>query len=337
MEIFHWRALAGDQYALDDRKTLPKKPLPGVHQLWIGRTLVPDLAMFPNLRSILFRATPSERLPDLFRQAAKLPHLHSMELDAVDMPALPDELLLVKRLRWLEVTGSNLEVLPPWIGKMKIQALNLEHSAVTSLPDEVATWPLKALTIGCYEFYDKKLERLPASFEQWTKLAYLYTYETKLPAAEREALLRLPSIRHLGLSHQEVYPFLGELRHLKSLSLEHAPCSALPDFLGELVNLELFRVAMTPVADVPTWLPKLKRLRRFEAFSGIEMDVSALVDVVLQLPKLDELHLPETAPKPARKKLLTAGFEQDRGNPYWWTRGTPTVRYVRHGSPFPHR
>jgi Leucine-rich repeat (LRR) protein len=337
MEIFPWREATGDHYALDDRKTLPKKPLPDVHRLWIGRNHVPDLAMFPNTRAIWFRGTPWERLPDVFRQATTLSHLHSFELDDIDMPQLPDELRLVKRLRWLEVNSSNIEVLPSWIGEMKIEALSLEHSAFATLPDELGTLPLKALTIGGYPFYEKKLERLPSTFQQWTKLAYLYAYETKLPSDQLEALLRLPSIRHLGLSHHEPRPMLGELRQLTSLSIEHAECSALPDYLGELVNLELFRVAMTPVRDVPAWLPKLKKLRRLEAFTQIDVDVAELVGVALQLPKLEELHLPSAAPKPARKKLLEAGFVQDRGNPVWWERGKPKQRYVRNGSPFPHR
>lgn len=324
VKLLSWRErdLEVRAYSGFDRKKPPAKAQPETGVLRISYLDPPDLALFPNLRELLLVSLPDPgRLPAALRSAAALPKLDSLELSGMTIDRLPEELRAMTRLRWLVLNRLAIAQLPPWIGELRaLESLAIDHDRLEAVPDELGALPkLAALTLGGYA-NDPLLVRLPRSFARLPALSYLYLYRHALPAAMLERVLRTPTLRHLGLHDTEIPEMLGELTHLESLSIE-AITSEIPECVGELVELRQLRLLLSPFKVLPTWLPRLTKLRVLLVHTMIAMDMTAFVDLAVQLPALEYLFLWGAAPPPVKKKLVTAGFTVVRGHWHLWLRG----------------
>ena len=306
-----------------DHKKGPTKAQPKTGMLRISHLDPPDLALFPNLRELVLASLPDvSRIPGVLRSAAALAELDSLELGGMPLDHLPEELRALTRLRWLALSRLRIARLLAWIGELRaLESLVIDHNPLATLPDEIGELPaLAALTLGGQSEGDPLLARLPASFARLPALSYLYLYQQALPAAVLDGVLRTPSLRHLGLFETEVPAMLGELTHLESLSIE-ANTTEVPECVGKLVGLRQLRLLLSPFRVVPAWLPRLTKLRVLLVHTNIEMDMTAFVDLAIQLPALEYLFLWGAAPAAVKKKLVGAGFSVVRGHWHLWLRG----------------
>ena len=97
-----------------------------------------DLGALAELRFLDASECPITRLPDSIGGATAM---HTLHLGRTALTSLPDSLTALTALRDLDLTETPLEALPEGIGRMQLRRIRLQDTAITRLPDSLATPP----------------------------------------------------------------------------------------------------------------------------------------------------------------------------------------------------
>ncbi|MBW4625638.1 MAG: leucine-rich repeat domain-containing protein [Brasilonema octagenarum HA4186-MV1] len=178
----------------------------------------------------------------------------------------------------LDLSGNELTVLPPEIGKLT---------------------QLKKLILGKYKYNDagkivgfigNKLSALPVEIGQFDHLEELQVVDNRLSSlpAEFGQLTNLQSL-HLGSNQLSALPAeFGQLTNLQSLDLRSNQLSALPAEFGQLTNLQSLDLRSNQLSALPAEFGQLTNLQSLILRSN---QLSALPAEFGQLTNLQSLDL----------------------------------------------
>lgn len=178
------------------------------------RELPDALGDLPALEELVLEVGPSFRFGDALRTLSRVPTLRTLAMRDGEVPALPDEIALMRRLTrfelWSTATqrlspalfelsqlrelmfhGARWSEFPPGLGRLRaLTALAVMNSSLTLLPDEVGE--LTSL-IWCY-LQGSSLTSLPESVARLSRLEDLDLTDCPL-----RALPPMPPTRVLHL------------------------------------------------------------------------------------------------------------------------------------------
>lgn len=323
------------QFSTHDRPVPRKKVRADVGRLFLHGD-VPDLSVFPNLQELFYRPLRNPIEP-LFEAAARLSKLDVLGLNMASLRSVPERILELRELRWLELEGNDLDELPQVVCKLdRLEALDIRGNPLTTIPREIERLQsLRALVLGrpSLESSGPGLTSVPDTFTKLGKLHCIQLYPLSMPLEELQ-LHRFPELRYVGIHGQAVPAFVGELRQLHGLAIDTSDYQALPDGLGNLLELRYLRVTHTPLAEVPRWLSDMRKLRGLHLYSGIEIDMMKLVDAITPLDELEELFLDGAQQPLVKRALAKLGFTPVRGAWHIYRRPGASERLIE---PFPRQ
>ncbi len=250
------------------------------------------LAQPDRVESLSLRDGQAEALPDVLH---RFPHLRSLRLALPRLRRLPDALPALTTLS-LEGTSS-LDLDHAFVCLSALPSLTTLHlhSSAASLPPSLGLLTqLDALLVA-----DGALDAVPAEIGRLTRLTRLTLSSLPLRSLPPE-LGDLASLRSLRISggltsgHPSTVEHLpdsiGRLACLEELILWHIPLTALPSSLGGLASLRRLTVAFASFSALPDSARELTSLEEL-SLRSLPMDASALVEVLVPLPRLRRLSL----------------------------------------------
>jgi len=108
--------------------------------------------------------------------------IESLEISNVNLKEIPDSILKLSTLKYLQFFQNNMEVIPPTIQNLsELEHLKIEDNDITVLPDELFNLiNLKSISFGA-----NKIEEIPSAIQNLSKLEYINlnaNYIEKLPS-----------------------------------------------------------------------------------------------------------------------------------------------------------
>ncbi|MBW4593800.1 MAG: leucine-rich repeat domain-containing protein [Brasilonema angustatum HA4187-MV1] len=183
--------------------------------------------------------------------------------------------------------GNNLSALPTEIGQLHhLEKLQVTDNRLSSLPAEIGQLTnLQTLHLG-----SNQLSALPAEIGQLTNLQTLLLWDNQLSAlpAEIGQLTNLQTL-HLGSNQLSALPAeFGQLTNLQTLHLDSNQLSALPAEFGQLTNLQTLYLGDNQLSALP---PEFGQLTNLQKLHLGDNQLSALPAKIGQLTNLQKLHL----------------------------------------------
>lgn len=181
--------------------------------------------------------------------------------------ALPEEVGNLRSLKVLNLRGSGIQNIPPFIGKLQcLKDLNLKDTKVSDLPEEIGNLGsleilhLSGTMLSQYPPVIFKLQNL-----KQLHLTRIYGSLVTLP----EEIGNLISLEYLSLNNSRIQKLpstICKLHNLKLLGLQQMnQLSELPKEIGNLINLICLDLQYSnKVGKLPTSFGKLKNLQYFE-------------------------------------------------------------------------
>ena len=203
---------------------------------------LPDMTRLVVLEILDVENNGIGRTPDLFA-LTKLPHsLRKLYLQKCQLTTIPDFVLELPNLQWLNLSHNrlvdlgNIEGLN---GLVSLERIVLSHNQLKCLPERMGDLP------SLQEFYamDNQLSRLPDSFCGLQSL--------KLMACSNNRLVVLPDE-------------LGRLIHLETIEASHNRLRFLPDSIAEIGGLRHLVVSDNDIQDLPGWVGNMKEVVRLD-------------------------------------------------------------------------
>src|SRR3989338_7073485 len=146
-------------------------------------------------------------------QSIKFNVMTRLQLENLDMIALPDEISQFSSLIELDLSNNQLTYLPASLGQLnKLKNLNLSINQLTSVPDSLG----QMSKLGLLNLSKNLLTTIPDSLGNLSKLGYLFLIENQL--------ISLPDS-------------LGRLSNLIMLDISYNQLTVIPDSLGQLSKL----------------------------------------------------------------------------------------------------
>ena len=178
------------------------------------------------------------RTPDLFA-LTKLPHsLRKLYLQKCQLTTIPDFVLELPNLQWLNLSQNRLADLGNLEGFDRLASLErivLSHNRLKCLPERIGDLPV------LQEFYatDNQLSRLPDSFCSLQSL--------RVVACNSNRIVMLPDE-------------LGRLTNLETIEASHNRLRFLPDSIAEITGLKRLVVSDNDIQDLPGWVGNMKEV-----------------------------------------------------------------------------
>ncbi|AFY54454.1 leucine-rich repeat (LRR) protein [Rivularia sp. PCC 7116] len=178
----------------------------------------------------------------------------------------------------LDLSGNELTVLPPEIGKLT---------------------QLKRLILGKYRYDDKgrivgtignKLSKLPREIGLLAQLEEFHIVRNKLSSLPAE-IGQLAKLQSLNLSHNRLSSLpaeIGQLTKLQSLDLSFNQLSSLPAEIGQLAKLQSLNLSHNRLSSLPAEIGQLTKLQTLDLYNN---QLSSLPAEIGQLTKLQTLDL----------------------------------------------
>ncbi|MBW4630280.1 MAG: leucine-rich repeat domain-containing protein [Brasilonema octagenarum HA4186-MV1] len=229
----------------------------------------------------------------------------------------------------LDLSGNELTVLPPSIGKLtqlkKLILGKYEYDdrgrIVGTIGNNLSALPAEIGQLHHLEelqVVDNRLSSLPAEFGQLTNLQTLDLWDNQLSALPAE-FGQLTNLRSLDLSYNQLSALpqeFGQLTNLQTLDLSsNRRLSALPQEFGQLTNLQTLDLSSNQLSALPAEFGQLTNLQTLHLISN---QLSALPAEFGQLINLQTLDLRDnqldSLPKEIGRLTKLTNLELD-GNP----------------------
>ena len=169
---------------------------------------------------------------------AKETHDTEVDLKALELTELPEELYELIWLKELHLWNNKLTLLPNAIGNfISLQYLDVSHNYLTTLPNIFDSLSqLQSMIL-----FSNRLKTLPDTLSTLTQLQLLLI--------DNNHLITLPD-------------WIGNLTQLQRLHMSGNSFSTLPEEIGNLPHLQALDISMTGLNIVPAWITKLTTLRK---------------------------------------------------------------------------
>ncbi|MEG4972346.1 leucine-rich repeat domain-containing protein [Microcoleus sp. K4-B3] len=202
-----------------------------------------------------------------------------------------------EKLTQLDLSGLDLEELPPEIGKCS----QLETLLLGNFDEEKTTWVGNKLT----EFPDAVLQltnlkilnlsrnqitAIPEAIGQLSNLRQLYLHNNQITAIP-EAIGQLLNLRQLYLSRNQITSIpedLGQLSNLRQLDLRSNQITQIPEAMGQLSNLTLLNLSENQITSILEDLGQLSNLTLLNLDSN---QITSIPEAMGQLSNLTGLAL----------------------------------------------
>jgi Leucine-rich repeat (LRR) protein len=175
----------------------------------------------------------------LRREIGRLTELETLNIQHNFLTRLPDELFSLYKLKFLDLAGSNISVLPAGIGNLR----NLRYLSLalcwdlSSLPNEIGNLD----SLGYLDLRFNSLKQLPSAIGNCKSLWWLRLNNNKFESLPVE---------------------LGNCTELYFLEIDFNNITDLPNSIGKLVNLSDFSIFNNKLSELPKEISNLRKLNR---------------------------------------------------------------------------
>ncbi len=171
------------------------------------------------------------------------PLLEEISLYGNHLEHFPEELLLFKALRILDLGNNQLRALPPTIRHLRyVQKLNLTANTLDTLPPEIAALSeLQALYVG-----DNAFNQLPEVLFSLHSLQILKLDGNRLQTLP-EKIAQLSNLQTLSLARNRLHALplaIQHLRHLQTLDVHGNELDTLSPAIQSLNGLEVMNLVV---------------------------------------------------------------------------------------------
>ncbi|MBV6467875.1 MAG: hypothetical protein PGMFKBFP_03248 [Anaerolineales bacterium] len=210
-----------------------------------------------------------------------------LDLSALELTKLPDELWELTHLKTLYLYGNKLEKLSPKIGQLQnLAGLYLYDNRLAALPSEIGR--LQNLTN--LSLFANQLIVLPPEIGRLQNLAQLNLFKNQLTTLPPE-IGRLQNLTKLTFSVNQLTvlpPEIGQLQNLIELDLWSNHLTMLPPEIGGLQNLTKLDLRYNHLTALP---PEIGQLRNLVELSLRSNRLTALPPEIAKLYKLKKIQL----------------------------------------------
>lgn len=190
--------------------------------------------------------------------------------------SLPQDIGLLKNLRYLDASRNGLTTVPDFIGNLKdLHHLDLSSNRLTALPDSFGN-----LT---------GLDHLDLSSNQLTRFP--------------KFLWKLKELRFLDLARNQLEKLpkeIDKLTSLQELKLGFNPINYLPNSIGGLLNLRRLDLFHCQVREIPESLARLKKLKELDLSYNL---ITKIPEAIAELAQHAQLNLKNNPIQPLGSML----------------------------------
>ncbi|QDL09344.1 GTPase [Brasilonema sennae CENA114] len=183
--------------------------------------------------------------------------------------------------------GNNLSTLPAEIRQLHhLEELQVVANRLSSLPQEFG----QLTNLQTLHLSNNQLSSLPAEFGQLTNLQTLDLWDNQLSALPAE-FGQLTNLQTLDLYYNQLSLLpaeFGQLTKLQSLNLRSNQLSALPAEFGQFTNLQSLNLSSNQLSALPAEFGQLTNLQTLDLYNN---QLSALPAEFGQLTNLRSLNL----------------------------------------------
>jgi len=293
-----------------------------------------------------------DKIPDA---VFDLPQLENLNLSRNNIREVPERIRDLANLKSLSVVGNPIEKVPDipglamdWAGYLRCrktlssqnveeicididekQSSSLKGAREVQLRHELALLPrLRSLYVGSHFIPNNtqipkptgEIRDLIDNLRQFHLLEFLRFFGVLLenvPGGIRN-LKRLRSLSILLAGLCEIPDWLGELEHLHFLGLGMNDLTALPTSLANLSELESIYLSNNRFTEIPEVVFRMRNLKGLVigcGWPGYEGSIKQVPAEILQLPKLEQLHVDEQPIEVPPPEVVKKGVEAIKN--YW--------------------
>lgn len=273
-----------------------------VTRLRLENASVVDKAIlqFKNLEYLEFWGDKESCLQELPDEIGLLKKLKWLMLPLNKIKTLPASLTQLSNLEGLSLLGNKFTGLPDFLSKLpNLKELNLRHNPLTALPKVLLDMPqLKLLELG-----NTQLKALPSEMSKLAQLEELvieWNNIEDIPHLPGLKILKWGSIESVDFFLTELPPGIGKLTNLEVLNLYGNRISQLNDELGQLQKLKTLHLGSNSLDHFPEIIATLSGLQHLDLsrnrISHLPIDIGQLKNLeVLSLDNNFISQLPEEA------------------------------------------
>lgn len=199
---------------------------------------------FSKLDSILLMKVVEKQIVgryyDLESAVLQKDSVISLSLVNKGLTTLPNEILLFKNLKVLDISSNNINNLPDWLGKMAcLEELYCRSNKIDKLPLDICN--LKNLTV--LDFWNNNVVSIPSclSTSSIKKINFGMNSLSYIP----KSIFKISHLEELNLSNNsitEVPLEVGLLKSLTNFDLSYNKLSQLPNSVKEIKTLQIVNI-----------------------------------------------------------------------------------------------
>ena len=224
--------------------------------------------------------------------------LTQLDLSGLDLEELPPEIGKCTQLETLvlrekfyeekrELVRNKLTEFPDAVLQLtNLKILSLSYNQITSIPD--ALGQLSHLTF--LDLGDNQITSIPDALGQLSNLTLVNLSSNQISVIP-EALGQLSNLTLVNLSSNQISVIpeaLGQLSNLTQLFLSSNQISVIPEALGQLSNLTQLDLSSNQITSIPEALGQLSNLTQLDLSSN---QITSIPDAIGQLSSLTLLYL----------------------------------------------
>src|SRR5712691_7833203 len=292
---------------------------------------IPDEVFdLPQLETLSLLENNIREVPERIRDLANLKSLYVVRNPIEKVPDIPGLALDWAGYLRCRKTLSSQNVEEIWIEIDEKQSSRLKGAREVQLRRELALLPrLRRLHVSLlFISSDAKIPKPTgeirdlidklSQFHHLECLSFFGVLLEDVPSGIRN-LKRLWLLGMHGAGLREIPDWLGELGHLHVLGLGMNDLTTLPTSLANLSELERIDLSTNRFTEIPELVLRMRNLKRLnigcDSWRGYKGSIKQIPAEILQLPKLEELHVdgqPIEVPPP---EVVKEGVEAIKN--YW--------------------
>ena len=224
--------------------------------------------------------------------------LTELDLSGLDLEELPPEIGKCTQLETLLLGGKFDEEKREWVGNKltefpdavlqltNLKILNLSWNQITSIPE--ALGQLSNLTK--LKLSGNQITSIPEALGQLSNLTRLDLHKNQITSIP-EAIGKLSNLTELDLHNNQITSIpkvIGQLSNLTRLSLSDNQITSIPEVIGQLSNLTKLVLSYNQITSIPDDLGQLSNLTRLYLWDN---QITSIPEAIGQLSNLTELVL----------------------------------------------
>jgi len=214
----------------------------------------------------------------------------AIKLYCSNIKEAPESFRSLSKLQEFNMGGTDLEIVPDWIGELnQLIKLDLHSNRIKELQDSIRNLRnLENLNLS-----NNKLTKLPPSITKLRNLKELVLYDNELTEIP-EGIGSLTSLKKFYLERnglEKLPESIGDLKELEYLGLSNNNLVNIPTTISNLKKLEVLELSRNPINELPERMDSLESL---EHLSLYETNIEKLPESIFLLPKLKIIDIRST-------------------------------------------